>query len=231
MAVLCIEHHDQASSKSLMTRRLSPALIKKFKSDWETRISKKREVARRYIRANKEEQSFIRFEIKRLVYSLPAFPDKKNTNATVEQLYNWHLFSDSTRNILKTIVYIRWFLKEVQISILLTRLWEFFWQFVGPKDVPMNKKDERDLLIAIELIGDFGEQIVLTEENPRLFKDFFFAIEHFEDFANWYKKTSLKDTIKKQLIEVKKELVDAKKYPQRKTILTKIESKLKNYLS
>ena len=74
LAVLCIEHHDQASSKSSMTRRLSPTLIKKFKSDWEARISKKRKIARRYIRTNKEEQSFVRFEIKRLVYSLPAFP-------------------------------------------------------------------------------------------------------------------------------------------------------------
>jgi hypothetical protein len=229
LAVLCVEHHDQASSKSSMTRRLTPALVKKFKSDWEARISKKREIARRYIRTNIEEQSFVRFEIKRLVYSLPAFPDKKNTNAIIEQLYNWHLFSDSTKNILKTIGYIRWFLKETQISILLTRLWEFFWQFVDPKDVPMNKKDEKDLVIAIELIGDLGKQIVIIEENPRLFKDFFFAVKHFEDFANWYKRGALKNAIKKQLAEVKRELIEAKKYPQRKTILAEIERKLKNY--
>jgi len=229
LAVLCIEHHDQASSKSSMTRRLTPALVKKFKSDWEARISKKREIARRYIRTNKEEQSFVRFEIKRLVYSLSAFPDKKSTNAIIEQLYNWHLFSDSTKNILKTIGYIRWFLKETQISILLTHLWEFFWQFVDPKDVPMTKKDEKNLVIAIELIGDLGKQIVILEENPRLFKDFFFAVKHFEDFANRYKKDTLKNTIEKQLTEVKKELIEAKKYPQRKTILAEIEKKLKNY--
>jgi len=52
LAVLCIEHHDQASSKSSMMRHLTTALVKKFKSDWEVRISKKREIACRYIRTN-----------------------------------------------------------------------------------------------------------------------------------------------------------------------------------
>jgi len=226
--VLCIEHHDQASSRSSMSRRLTPPLIRKFKLDWEARISKKRLVVRRHLRASKEEQTFIKFEIKRLIYSLPAFPAKRNTDAIIEQLYNWHVFTDSTRNILKNLGYIRWFLKKPQISILLTRLWEFFWQFVGPKDVPIDKDDEKDLLIAIELIGDLGQQIVLIEEDPKLFKDFFFAVRHFNDFASWYKKKSLKNALKKEIIEVKKELLEAKKYPQRKAILIKLGSELKS---
>lgn len=228
LAVLCVEHHDLASSKSLMTKRLAPLLIKKFKLDWEARISKKREVVRRHTYMDKSEQPFIKFEIKRLVYSLPVFSDKKSTNSTIEQLYNWHLFSQHTRSILKNLGYIRWFLKEIQVSILLNRLWEFFWQFIDPEDVPMNKKDEGDLLIAIELLGDLGKRTIIFGDNPKIFKDFFSAIKQFTEIASQYKKIKLKSVLKKQLIDLKKELSDSKKYPQRKKIIIEIKKNLKN---
>lgn len=136
LAVLCVEHHAQASSKSLMTRDLKPAFIRKCKAHWEEQVARRRQLARRNFIKKQDDQSFIRFEIKRLVYSLPAFPDKKTTNSTLEQLYHWHLFTTFTKDILNDLGYIRWFLTDSQVSIILDRLWEFFWQFVGPEDVP-----------------------------------------------------------------------------------------------
>lgn len=227
LAVLCTEHHDQASSRSSMTRHLSAPLVRRFKSDWEVRVSKKREIARRNTIVKEEDRPFIKFEIKRLIYSLTAFPDKKTTNAVIDQLYSWHVFTDSTKNILNTFDNIRWFLKGTQISILLSRVWEFFWQFVGPEDIKMRRGDEREILIAIELIGSLGQQLIIVSEHPRVFKDFFVATRHFESFVFSYKNDHLKKALKKQLLVVQKELVESRNYPQKNILIAKINSRLK----
>lgn len=229
LAVLCIEHHDQASSRSSMTKHLAASLIRKFKSDWEVRISNKRKIIRSHIILKKEDRYLIKFEIKKLIYSLPAFPNKKSTNAIIEQLYTWHTFSDSTKDILKTFSDIHWFLEGPQISIFLRRIWEFFWQFIGPKDVKMDKGDEREILIAIELIGHFGEQLIIMGENSKIFNDFFAAISSFEDFASWYKNKHIKDALKNQLMSVRKKLLEEKKYPQKSMLLNKLNGILKHY--
>lgn len=227
LAVLCTEHHDQASSRSSMTRRLAPSLVRQFKIDWEKRISRKRQIARSNVAKKKDEKIFINFEIKRLVYSLPAFKDKKSTISILDQLYSWHLFSDSTKNILEAIGYIRWFLNQIQVAIVLDRLWEFFWQFVDPKEVPMEKSDEKEILSAIGLIGDLGKQTIVMGENPRVFINLFYAMKRFEEVASWYKKSSLKQPIKNQFKEIKKELLETKRYPKKQMLLAKLERKIR----
>lgn len=229
LAVLCIEHHDAAHSKSSMTSRLSSPLIRQFKKDWEARIARKRQLARRNIIRNKDEQSFIKFEIKKLVYSLPASSDKRSTKSTIDQLYSWHLFTDSIKDILEALSDIRWFLKGSQITLVLDRLWEFFWQFVGPEDVPMSKSDEKNLFIAIELIGNFGQQIIIVEEDPRIFNNLLSAMKNFENVAFWYKKPKLKNLIKEQFTEIKKELLKTKGYPQSAVLKAKIARRIKKF--
>jgi hypothetical protein len=227
LAVLCIGHHNQASSKSSMTRQLKPSFIRQCKASWEEQVMRRRQLVRRNFIKKQNDQPFIRFEIKRLIYSLPAFPDKKTTNSIIEQLYHWHLFTMFTKNILEDISYIRWFLKDLQVAIVLDRLWEFFWQFVGPEDVPMNKTDEKDLLNAIDLIGDLGQQMILVNRNPHIFKNLFSAMKHFKDIAYWYKNPKLKRRIKSNFIEIRKELLDTRRYPQRKDLLGKIDKEIK----
>lgn len=227
LAVLCNEHHDQASSRSSMTRRLDASLVRRFKVDWEARISRKRRIARSNVAKKRDEKAFINFEIKRLVYSLPAFSDKKSTISIFGQLYSWHLFSDTTKNILAALGYIRWFLNSIQIVIVLERLWEFFWQFVGPKDVPMNRTDEKELFSAIGLVGDLGVQTIIMGENPRVFDNLFYAMKRFEEVAANYNKPSLKNGIKNQLKKIMKELRGTRGYPKKKALLAKLERRIR----
>lgn len=84
LAVLCLEHHDLASSKSTTSRKLNPPLVRQFKRDWESRVANRRQVVRSKIVKTKTDQDFIKFEIKRLIFSLPAFPKKESTNPILE---------------------------------------------------------------------------------------------------------------------------------------------------
>jgi hypothetical protein len=228
LAVLCVEHHDSASSKSSMTRKLSSSLIRQFKKSWETRVINRRRIIRSKITKDKGEQTFIKFEIKKLVFSLPAFPQKSTTNSTIDQLFHWHLFTDTLKDILRYLDYIRWFLKGPQVAIVLDRLWEFFWQFVDPKDVPMDKGDEKNIATAIELIGNLGKQTIILEENPNVFNNLFSAMKNFESVANEYKKPLLKNLIKRQFLQIKKELFEQKNYKQKTALKAKLERKIRS---
>ena len=223
LAVLCVGHHDQASTRSSMSKHLSPALVRKFKNDWELRTLRKRAIVRRKTISSREDKSFIKFEIKKLVYSLPAFPDKKSTKAIIEQLYTWNLLTGSTAEMISAFRNARWFLKGTQVSTVLDRIWEFFWQFVGPREVKMSSKDEREIIKAIELIGGLGEQSILLNENPRLFKNFFEAVNHFADIGHWYKNREIRAALKTALLNVRRELSEAEKYPNKKEINMKIK--------
>ncbi len=45
LAVLCLEHHDKASSRSTMSRRLSPVVIARYRDEWYGMVRAKRESA------------------------------------------------------------------------------------------------------------------------------------------------------------------------------------------
>lgn len=228
LAVLCLEHHDLASSKSTTSRKLNPPLVRQFKIDWESRVANRRQVVRSKIVRTKTDQDFIKFEIKRLIFSLPAFPKKESTNSILEQLYHWHLFTNVCQEIMQNLGYIRWFLKEPQVPLVLDKLWEFFWQFVDSKEIPMNKRDEKNISTAIELIGTLGVQTIILEEDPKTFDNLFSALDDFENMSIEYKKIDLLSLIKKQFKLIKKELTKDKRYKHKSFIDKKIERKIKN---
>jgi hypothetical protein len=209
-----------------MTRGLTPALIRQFKTDWETRILRKRDSIKRLKQSIKEDP-FVKFEIKRLVFSLPAFKDKKTTESIFEQLYNWHLFSNYTRNIFDALESIHWFLEEEQVMILLDRVYEYFWHLVGPEEVNISKSEQRNILRVIELIGDLGEQTVILQHNPKVFNNFFYTIDKFTEISQWYNLLKIANIIKIELTNVRKELRDTKKYPERRKLIEKINIRIK----
>lgn len=228
LAVLCLEHHDLASSKSTISRKLNPLLVRQFKRDWESRVANRRRVVRSKIVRTKTDQDFIKFEIKRLIFSLPAFPKKESTNSILEQLYHWHFFTNVCQEIMQNLEYIRWFLKESQVPLVLDRIWEFFWQFVDSIEIPMSKRDEENISLAIELIGNLGAQTIILEENPKTFDNLFSALNDFENMSIEYKKTDLLRLIKEQFKLIKKELMGNKRYKHESSLDKKVERKIKN---
>lgn len=124
--------------------------------------------------------------------------------------------------------YIRWFLKESQVPLVLDKIWEFFWQFVDSKEIPMSKRDEKNISIAIELIGNLGVQTIILEEDPKTFDNLFSALNDFENMSIEYKKTDLLRLIKKQFELIKKELTENKRYKHESSIDKKVERKIKS---
>lgn len=107
LCVLCIEHHALASSKSSMTKGFSPALLRKYKSDWEGYITRKRRQLIEKKPKNKFSEEMIKFEIKKATYNLPTKKTKKEVKELIDFLYNIHTFEGFTFEIMKNLNYIK----------------------------------------------------------------------------------------------------------------------------
>lgn len=58
LAPLCLECHDKAHSKNAQTRNLTPELVRKYKTEWEKRVSKIRDKAHELIVEQKDDLPF-----------------------------------------------------------------------------------------------------------------------------------------------------------------------------
>jgi len=241
LCVLCVEHHAIASSSSRMTRGLSPDLLRKYKLDWEGSIARRR--IRKITRKPKTKlgEEIIKFEIKKTIYSLPLKNNKKEINELFEYLYNLHLFEGYTSEILRHLNFVQWFLSNKQIYHLSERIYEFFWQFVGPKDIKMTVKDEKNIKQAVELLSDFASCVITIEPNRNTLKSIYFGLKNLFKIAAIYRKKEIGIKIRRELKKIDKEIVTniknkvaqkAARLPLEKTQkeINKIWEKSRNFL-
>lgn len=103
LCVLCVEHHAQASSIGTMTKGLDAGLLRKYKSEWEGLVLRRRRQGQ--ISAQKKEtssdKSRLRFEIKRTTYSIPGTTSKATLNQSLDYLYNWSLIEGFHKDIVE----------------------------------------------------------------------------------------------------------------------------------
>lgn len=223
LCVLCIEHHAQVSSVNRMTRGLSSSLLKKYKNEWEGLNARKRLHAIKTKPETKFERQQIKFEIKRIVYYLPTQKSKREIDKEIDQLYHWHLFEGYTDYILKNLATIHWFFSDKQLAYVADRVYEFFWHFVGQKDVPMNKKDERELVMAVNLLDDFGVHAALVEVNGITVRKIVNALMDLFKTASIYKRRKVGLAIMKELNGIKKGWASGKKVGKSKQAIRIIE--------
>ncbi len=209
LAVLCVEHHALASSNSSIAKGFTPALIKKFKNDWESRIARKRGTFpfNKADKKDKIEEQNIKFELKKLIYYIPTLKTKKAVNDAIDKIYHWHMYEGYEKYIFERLTGIHWFFSNEQIRYISKRIYEFYWHLVGPEDVPFRQSDKKSVSLTLELLGSFGIQIALLDdkEDVLTIKSVLGAFDDLFDIISSYKSKELKRLIIKELKNVKKE--------------------------
>ena len=106
LCVLCIEHHALASSRSSMTKGLEPRLLRKYKQEWEGFLVRQRKtgVARSVRDDTAADRARVRFEIKRIIYSLP---ERRLARGSTTQLTTCIIGASSNRWMRRTLL-MRW---------------------------------------------------------------------------------------------------------------------------
>jgi len=207
LCVLCIEHHALASSKSYMTKGLSPDLLKKYKSEWEGYITRTRRQAIKRRPRNKFKEEMIKFEIKKIIYNLPTEKNKKEIDRQIDYLYHLHLFEGYTKEVFKELSYIRWFLPAKHMRRISERIFEFFWQFIDLKEVPLNENSEKDFNEAISLLAGFAECNFIIEPDKETLKGICAGLLNLFKTVAIYKKKQIGLRIINALEKIEKEVL------------------------
>lgn len=229
LCVLCVDHHAQASSVGTMTKGLDAPLLRKYKSEWEGIVLRRRQQgekkSRLVIRSSDKQQ--LRFEIQKTGFSLPGTMSRAAFNQHFDYIYNWCLVEAERSDIVEVLGKVHWLLEEWQIQITARRLYEFFWHFVGPHQVPMNARDQKEIVSAIKLLEDLGVQAALLIYQPSTTAKIIESLRLFHEIGTWYKRTALTTAVLKALREMKKELeAGVKDHSNKKVATTKLRGAL-----
>lgn len=194
-----------------MLKGLSPLLLKKYKSEWEGLITRKREVgiAIRSYPLSQTERQQVAIEIKRVIFRLNGSTSIRQANAAIDYLYMWHLAEGKRLEILSTLELAHWFLEEPVILLFTRRLHEFFWEFIGPDRVPMKSKHESEMIQCVKLLGSLGVQGTVFDATDRLFKELVKAFKWFAEVSILYRRPLIKKAAITELRGIKKELKDS----------------------
>lgn len=213
-----------------MTKGLNAGLLRKYKSEWEGLVLRRRRQGQ--ISAQKKEtssdKSRLRFEIKRIAYDIAGTPSKAELNRSLGYLYNWSLIEGLHKEIVEALGLTHWFCNEWQIKELARRIYELFWHFIGPTRVPMNAKDEKEIIMGVELLGDLGGQVAILGFRSEVMKAVVDSLLRFNEIGDWYKRPKIRRCVSKTLKMIEKDCEHALGDPEYKmAIKTKLQTSLR----
>lgn len=208
LCVLCIEHHAQASSKSAMTKGLSPSLLRKYKKHWEGVISTNiaatvaTVTSRHRTKVSRPEFANLKFEIKRTVFMLPTLRTERQIQSSLDYLYNLNLETELRKYIFKDINYLHWMMDDTHIRLIAKKLYEFFFHLVGPDKVPFRNNDKRQIVEAIDLLVGLGQQAIMFGYKFDVLRSVINTLGEFDDIARTYKHRQTQSSVRKAYKEL-----------------------------
>jgi hypothetical protein len=191
LAVVCLDCHSLVTGTRGLGRSFKPSEVRRYKRSWDKQVRDSREVPRPRIYYRKELVSQIDFTICRI---LACGKDKHRQEELLDTLYELHLWRGDKAIDSKIIEGMEHLAIMSGLSypglveLLAEKAWEMCWEFVGPDDVTMDKKDEKRVIKCAEIIetlADFNCQfargkratVTISETAERLF-----------EIGTWYKR-------------------------------------------
>jgi hypothetical protein len=110
-----------------------------------------------------------------------------------------------TKDVIKAFGRMFWLLEPLALTILVRRLYEFFWQFAGPHLVSMTVKGEREIIAAIKLLGDISARAVILEESNSLFKELGRSFKSFFSMGIDYRRSGITNAVKQQIDDIRRQ--------------------------
>jgi hypothetical protein len=198
LAVLCLDCHSKVTGTCGLGKSFKLGEVRRYKRSWDKQVRDSREVARPRIYYRKELVSQIDFTICRI---LACGKDKGRQEELLNTLYELHLWRGNNTIDSKIIEGMEHLAIMSGLSypglveLLAEKTWEMCWEFVGPDDVGMDKKDEKRVIKCAEIIqtlADFNCEfargknatVKISQNAERLF-----------EIGVWYSKPSIAKTV------------------------------------
>jgi len=221
LAVLCLDHASQADAglrkgKLGSGRKLTPELVKKFKKDWEERVSKEFKIEKKIlpIKKRKHLEILYEFEFTKIKNEILASPGKKQkfikqkfdflAQFLVEEFISGIPFRKLLLKIFNDIAIISPQQDYINIP-LIESIRNLHIHLIGPEEVPMGKNDKTMLFRSLETLETIGSYEASLNDTNNTLKEVCKTIIELSEMASWYEFHKFIKKAKQVLLKIKKE--------------------------
>ena len=198
LIVLCLDHHSQATGKRGLGKMFTPGELRKYKRSWEKQVMDSRGVRRPRVRYKKELVSQIDLIICDI---LVRRPDDRRARELLDLLYELYLYrgdEEMAQRIIQGMEHLAVMLgisSPVLAQYLPEKAWALCWHFVGPDEVPMDKRDAARVVRCAGILETLAVFNCNSGHGRKAMLSLVENAEHIFEIALWYAKRQIANAV------------------------------------
>lgn len=236
LIVVCLDCHSRVTGRRGLGRAYTVGELRRYKRNWEAQVRATRS-AHRSIGGQRQKQLVSQIDVI-VCEVLACEKDVTRASQLLDLLYELNLWRGSrqiTSSIVEGLRHLALMtgLNSPRISGKVAEtLWKVCWHFVGPKDVPMNKRGLALVLECVDALGTLAEFNCMVGHGREAAT---IIAEHMEDFFDvglWYAKRKIVAAVTKACEEAQRECYeqDRIEFPPGLTSLRRSARKMRRRL-
>jgi hypothetical protein len=214
LCLLCLEHHNEASSASHIAKGLSPPLVRKYKEDWERSVRIRRLSAKGKKPRFTIKRELMLLEITRIISTIASLKanEQKEVSRLFRQLSYLNLLSGAkTPDLLDAfddlVVDVAFEKEETGIK-LSSAITDMFLHLAGPEFVEITPRNVKELKQAVDVLEYLGDMSTI-EGRTRLFRSVCERLVSIAVIGHAYHQAKIKRFVSRSLASLR---ADVKKY-------------------
>lgn len=198
LAVVCHDCHSRVTGARGLGRAYTPSEVRKYKRSSERQVLESRRVHRPIVRYKKEVVSRIDFLICEI---LACEKNPNRAKELLELLYELHVWRGD-REIdariisgLHHLAVMTGLGSPTLATMVSEKLWQMCWQFVGPGDVPMTKRDLATVLECIDALETLATFNCEFGHGRKATESFIEQAQNFFEVGLWYSNRRIPNAV------------------------------------
>jgi hypothetical protein len=198
LAVVCLDCHSNVTGTRGLGKAYNPGEIRRYKRAWEKQVADSRKIHRPRIYYKRQLVSQIDFTICEVLASKSNDDKAEQLLDTLYELHLWRGGPEIDEKIVEGLSHLAMMggLSSPRIaSLVADKLWEMCWQFVGPHEVSMDRRDLNYVIDCIDALDTLGRFNCEFGHGKRACESFAQSAENFFEVGLWYKKKSIVNAV------------------------------------
>lgn len=198
LAVVCLDCHSQVTGRSGLGKAYSASEVRMYKRSWEQQVLQSRGVRRPALRYQRELISQIDLIVCEILAVEKNSPRIRELLNVLYEINLWRGNRDIRRKIVEGLHHLAIMsgLQPTPLARMVAeKLWELCWQYVGPKDVPMGKGDERMVVECVEALGSLAAFNCMSGHGRKAMPVIVNQLENFFEIGLWYSRKAIADAV------------------------------------
>ena len=198
LAVVCLDCHSRITGTRGLGKAYSPGEVRRYKRSWEQHVREARGVHQPRVRYKTELISRVDLIVCEILALRRGNPRAKELLNTLYELHLWRGSSRIDQAIIEGLGHLALMtgLSYPQLAgPVAEKLWEMCFHFVGPKDVPMDNRDEQQVLSCVEALETLAEFNCEFGHGRRAMRDIVTTASNLFEIGLWYSRKRIANAI------------------------------------